>query len=202
MNTLRTVLLVALVIAAGLTSTACKKKVSPAAEQQVTQQVDDAAAQAAAAAEQARLDAEKVAQAAEAEALAQANQAKAEAERVAREARATIVNALAPVYFDFDKFELRDDTRGSLAHHGDLLRATVDLRVRLEGHCDENGSVAYNLALGDKRANAVKDYLVNLGLDGGRFETISYGKSRPVEMGHDESAWSKNRRCEFQALNP
>ena len=83
-----------------------------------------------------------------------------------------------------------------------MLRTVSDLRVRLEGHCDENGSVAYNLALGDKRANAVKDYMVRLGLDAARFETISYGKANPVDQGHDESAWSKNRRCEFQALNP
>jgi peptidoglycan-associated lipoprotein len=163
----------------------------------VTQQTDDAAARA----EADRLAAEAAAKA-EAERLAAAEAAKAEAERLAREARTNAINSLGAVYFDFDKFELRDDTRSNLARHGQTLRTLDDLRVRLEGHCDENGSVAYNLALGDKRANAVKSYLVNLGLDAGRFETISYGKSRPVDLGHDESAWSKNRRCEFQALNP
>jgi peptidoglycan-associated lipoprotein len=199
MSTLRTALLLSLVVAVGMGSVACKKKVEPAAEQQVTQQTDDAAA--AAKAEADRLAAEAAAKA-EAERLAAAQAAKAEAERLAREGRANAVNSLTAVYFDFDKFELRDDTRSSLARHGETLRTLNDLRVRLEGHCDENGSVAYNLALGDKRANAVKTYLVNLGLDAGRFETISYGKSRPVDLGNDESAWSKNRRCEFQALNP
>jgi len=197
MSTLRTALLLSLVVAVGMGSVACKKKVEPAAEQQVTEQTDDAAAQA----EADRLAAEAAAKA-EAERLAAAEAAKAEAERLARESRANAINSLGPVYFDFDKFELRDDTRSSLARHGETLRTLDDLRVRLEGHCDENGSVAYNLALGDKRANAVKSYLVNLGLDAGRFETISYGKSRPVDLGNDESAWSKNRRCEFQALNP
>lgn len=203
MSTLRTALLLSLVVAVGLGSVACKKKVDPAAEKNITQQTDDAADQAAAAAkaEADRLASEAAAKA-EAERLAAANAAKAETERLARESRGNAVNSLSAVYFDFDKFELREDTRGSLAHHGDVLRTVGDLRVRLEGHCDENGSVAYNLALGDKRANAVKDYLVRLGLDAGRFETISYGKSRPVDLGHDESAWSKNRRCEFQALNP
>jgi peptidoglycan-associated lipoprotein len=188
-------LLAALVIVAGFSSTSCSKKAKPAAEQQVV--IDDDAA-----AEAARLEAERLAAAAEAERLAAAERAAAEAERLAREARSNAINSLTAVYFDFDKFELREDTRSKLARHGDVLRNLDDLRVRLEGHCDENGSVAYNLALGDKRANAVKDYFVRLGLTAGRFETISYGKSRPVDPGHDESAWSKNRRCEFQALNP
>ncbi len=201
MSTLRTALLLSLVVAVGLGSVACKKKVDPAAEKTMTEQTDDAAAAAAAQVEADRLAAEASAKA-EAERLAAANAAQAEAERLVRESRGTAINSLSAVYFDYDKFELREDTRGSLAHHGDVLRTVNDLRVRLEGHCDENGSVAYNLALGDKRANAVKDYLVRLGLDAGRFETISYGKSRPVELGHDESAWSVNRRCEFQALNP
>lgn len=203
MNTLRTALLVALVVAAGLGSTACKKKVDPAAEQQLTQseQVDDAAAKAAAE-EAARLEAQRAAAAAEAERLAAAERAKAQAEEQVRLARANAVGSLGAVYFDFDRFELREDTRATLASHGDLLRTYGDLRVKLEGHCDENGSVAYNLALGDKRANAVKGYFVNLGLDEARFETISFGKSQPVDAGHDESAWSKNRRCEFKALNP
>lgn len=202
MNTLRTALLVALVMAASLGSTACKKKVEPAAEQQVApQQVDDAAAKAAAD-EAARLEAERAAAAAEAERLAAAERAKAQAEEQARQARANAVSGLGAVYFDFDKFELREDTRTTLAAHSGMLRTYGDLRLKLEGHCDENGSVAYNLALGDKRANAVKGYFVNLGLDETRFETISFGKSQPMDAGHDESAWSKNRRCEFKAINP
>jgi peptidoglycan-associated lipoprotein len=201
MSTLRTVLLVALVAAVGLGTTACKKKVEPAAEQKATQQVDQAAADAERiAADAAKAEAERLAAAAKAK--ADAEKAKAEAERLARESRATLINSLTPVYFDFDKYDLRDDTRATLAHHGDQLRATADLRVKIEGHCDENGSDAYNMALGEHRANAAKDYLVRLGIDAGRFETISYGKSQPVDPGHDESAWSKNRRCEFKALNP
>lgn len=136
------------------------------------------------------------AEAARAEELARAD----EAARAAEEALALAVASLTPVYFDFDKADLKTEARAALSRHAETLREHAGLRVRLEGHCDENGSVDYNLALGDRRAEAVRSYLVNLGLDAGRFETISWGKSRPAVLGHGEEAWSRNRRCEFTVV--
>jgi len=72
--------------------------------------------------------------------------------------------------------------------------------IKIEGHCDERGTVEYNLSLGEKRAKATMDYLVGLGIDPGRISIISYGKERPADQGHTEAAWSKNRRCEFRVI--
>jgi peptidoglycan-associated lipoprotein len=77
------------------------------------------------------------------------------------------------------------------------MKAYPEAAVVIEGHCDERGTVEYNLALGDKRAKAAKDYLVSLGVEAGQIFTISYGKERPVDSGHNEDAWAKNRRAEF-----
>ena len=104
---------------------------------------------------------------------------------------------LATVYFDFDKATLRDDAKAALAKNADALKDNPEVTVRLEGNADERGSTQYNLALGDRRANAVKDYLTSLGIAGNRLETVSYGMERPVDKGHDEAAWAKNRRVEL-----
>ena len=103
----------------------------------------------------------------------------------------------ATVYFDFDKFSLRPDARSGLDNNYQLLVDFPDAIVKVEGHCDERGTIEYNLSLGEKRAHAVMDYLVGLGIDPGRVSIISYGKERPVAMGSNEEAWSKNRRAEF-----
>jgi peptidoglycan-associated lipoprotein len=76
------------------------------------------------------------------------------------------------------------------------------LRVTIEGHCDERGTVEYNLALGQRRADATRSYLVDLGIESSRLSTISYGEERPFEMGHDETAWHENRRAHFRVVNP
>jgi len=102
------------------------------------------------------------------------------------------------VYFDFDKYNLRDDGRSSLDHNYNLMKEFPDVMVKIEGHCDERGTVEYNLSLGEKRANSTKDYLVNLGISPDRISTISYGKERPADNGHSEAAWAKNRRAEFR----
>jgi peptidoglycan-associated lipoprotein len=81
-----------------------------------------------------------------------------------------------------------------------VLRANPSVRLRIEGHCDQRGSTEYNLALGQRRAEAVRAYLVNLGIDGGRLSTISYGKERPLVEGDDEQAFQKNRRAEFDVI--
>ncbi len=100
-------------------------------------------------------------------------------------------------FFDFDSFALRDDARAALDQDAKLLRDNSDVNVTIEGHCDERGTVEYNLALGERRANAARDYLVAAGISAGRMETVSYGKERPFDPGHDEEAWAKNRRAHF-----
>lgn len=105
------------------------------------------------------------------------------------------------VYFDFDKSSLRSDSKSGLDSNYDLLTQFPDVMVKIEGHCDERGTVEYNLSLGDKRATSCKDYLVGLGIDASRISTISYGKEKPVDAGHNEAAWDKNRRCEFKIIS-
>ena len=93
-----------------------------------------------------------------------------------------------PAFFDFDSFALRDDARTALDHDARMLRDNTGTAVTIEGHCDERGTVEYNQALGEKRANAARDYLVAAGVPAARIQTISYGKERPFAKGHDESA--------------
>jgi peptidoglycan-associated lipoprotein len=100
-------------------------------------------------------------------------------------------------FFDFDKYNLRSDARAALEANARLLKDNPNVKVLIEGHCDERGTVEYNLALGEKRARTSMDYLVSLGIEGNRLEIISYGKEKPIALGHDESSWSKNRRAEF-----
>ncbi len=102
------------------------------------------------------------------------------------------------VYFDFDAYNLRSDARDALQHNAQLLRSSPDVRVQIEGNCDERGSDEYNLALGKKRAEAAKSYLVDLGIDGSRISTLSYGEENPAVQGHNEMAWGQNRRDEFK----
>jgi peptidoglycan-associated lipoprotein len=103
-----------------------------------------------------------------------------------------------PAFFDFDASTLRDDARAALDGNAKLLRANADLKIVIEGHCDERGTVEYNQALGEQRANAARDYLVAQGIDAGRMHVISYGKERPFSTGHDESSWQQNRRAHFR----
>jgi peptidoglycan-associated lipoprotein len=98
------------------------------------------------------------------------------------------------VYFDYDSAAIRDDAAATLKQFADFAKAEGVMGVTVEGHADERGTREYNLALGDRRAVAVKKYLVGLGLDAAQVTTISYGKERPAVDGHDESAWAKNRR--------
>lgn len=105
---------------------------------------------------------------------------------------------LKTVFFDFDSSELRSDARTTLQGNADWLKRNAARYVEIGGHCDERGTIEYNLALGSRRANIVKDYLSNLGVTGGRLEPVSYGEERPVDTGHAEGAWSKNRRADFR----
>jgi peptidoglycan-associated lipoprotein len=101
------------------------------------------------------------------------------------------------VFFDFDSFDLREDARQVLREDARALAERPKIQVVVEGHCDERGSESYNLALGDKRANVAKEFLVGQGISQDRIETISYGEERPFALGHDEAAWAQNRRAHF-----
>lgn len=100
-------------------------------------------------------------------------------------------------YFDTDKSELRPDARDALTKDAEFLRSYPDVRISLEGHCDERGSTEYNLGLGERRADAAKNYLVSLGITANRIDTVSWGKERPFCTEHDESCWQQNRRAHF-----
>ena len=100
-------------------------------------------------------------------------------------------------YFDLDKADIRSDARAALGKSADFLRNYPQVKVVVEGHCDERGSTEYNLALGDRRAAAVKQYLVSLGIAADRLSTVSYGKEKPFCMDSNESCWQQNRRGHF-----
>lgn len=104
---------------------------------------------------------------------------------------------LADVHFGFDQAALSDEARATLEKHALWLQSNRAMRVRIEGHCDERGTVDYNLALGEQRARAARDYLVSLGVAADRLSTVSYGKEKPLDAGHDEGAWGRNRRARF-----
>jgi peptidoglycan-associated lipoprotein len=101
------------------------------------------------------------------------------------------------VRFAFDSAQVDDGERGKVEAISEYLKANASTLVTLEGHCDERGSVEYNVSLGERRALAVRSYLMNLGIDGARIQTKSFGAERPKDQGHDETAWSVNRRVEF-----
>lgn len=105
--------------------------------------------------------------------------------------------ALQSVYFAFDSASLSEEAKTVLKANAEYLKTQGSVKVQVEGHCDERGGVQYNLALSEKRAKSVKDYLGALGIKSSRITTIGYGKERPVDLGHDETAWSKNRRGNF-----
>lgn len=107
------------------------------------------------------------------------------------------ITDLVTVYFDFDSYALSDDARAALERNAKLLRDNASWTVTIGGHCDERGTVEYNQALGEKRANAVRDFLVAAGVRNANLRTVSYGKDVPVDEGHDEAAWARNRRAEF-----
>jgi peptidoglycan-associated lipoprotein len=100
-------------------------------------------------------------------------------------------------FFDLDKSEIRPDARDALTKDAEFLRSYPDVRISLEGHCDERGSTEYNLGLGERRAGAAKNFLISLGIAAGRIDTVSWGKERPFCGEHDESCWQQNRRAHF-----
>ncbi len=112
----------------------------------------------------------------------------------------TDVSGLQTVYFDYDAFTIRSDAKPALRDNAQAIGDHEEWGVvTIEGHCDERGSEEYNLALGERRANGVKRYLVDLGVSSSRVRTVSFGEAKPSVMGHDESAWRYNRRSDFTA---
>ncbi|MCF8061095.1 MAG: peptidoglycan-associated lipoprotein Pal [Deltaproteobacteria bacterium] len=102
------------------------------------------------------------------------------------------------IYFDFDKSELKPESQIALKNKAAWLENNPEYSVRIEGHCDERGTNEYNLALGERRANAAANFLMSLGISGDRIRTISYGEERPADPRHNETAWARNRRDEFK----
>jgi peptidoglycan-associated lipoprotein len=100
-------------------------------------------------------------------------------------------------YFEYDKSDIRPEARAALMQTASFLKSYPQVKVTIEGHCDERGSTEYNLALGDRRAQAAKDFLVSLGVPADRMQTISYGKERPFCTDHTEQCWQQNRRAHF-----
>jgi len=102
---------------------------------------------------------------------------------------------LTDAYFDYDQSDLREDARTALAADAEWLKKYPSVQILIEGYCDERGTGNYNLALGDRRANAAKEYLVSLGIDGSRVKTVSYGEERPFCTESHEGCWQQNRRA-------
>lgn len=184
------------VAAAALTAsaTACRRQPAPAPTPTVNQDSIDAAAR-----ERARQDSINAANAARDRArqdsIDAANRARDEAARRLAEARNVLT---AMVYFDFDKSDIRDDSKATLDQKIPLLNANPNLAFKVTGHTDSRGSDEYNVALGQRRARAVRDYLVQRGIAASRITLDSRGEEQPVAQGEDESAWSQNRRAEFE----
>jgi peptidoglycan-associated lipoprotein len=107
---------------------------------------------------------------------------------------------LGTVYFDYDRALIRDDARAVLDGNAAWLAKFRTAKILVEGHCDERGTEEYNLALGEKRAKSAQDYLLSMGIASDRIKIISYGKSQPINPGHDESAWQMNRRAQFVVI--
>ncbi len=163
-------------------------------------------ADSAAAAEKAKQDSIDAARAA-ADRAAQDERDRLAAQR-ARDSAAAAASAgeevksmvAAMIHFDYDKSNIRPDDAGTLDQKVAILQANPELRIRVGGHCDERGSDEYNLALGNRRAQAAKQYLVSHGIDASRIETQSWGEERPLVDAHDEASWSQNRRDEFEII--
>lgn len=116
------------------------------------------------------------------------------------EGEAVSVEELKDIHFEFDKYDVRPDARPILERNAKWLKENPQAKIQIEGHCDERGTVEYNLALGDRRAKSTRDYLISLGADPKQLSTLSYGEEKPLDPGHNEEAWAKNRRTHFVVL--
>ncbi len=124
--------------------------------------------------------------------------ARAERERLLREKESMVDAILQDIGFDFDSYVIRSSEFAKIEGVGNWLKQEKTTKIVVEGHCDERGTIEYNLVLGQKRAEAIKDQLLKMGLDANRIKTVSFGKEVPVDPGHAEEAWAKNRRAHFK----
>jgi peptidoglycan-associated lipoprotein len=108
---------------------------------------------------------------------------------------------LKDIHFGYDKYEIRQEDEEILKENAAFLRKNPKMKIQIEGHCDERGTAEYNLALGERRANHTKKYLVSLGISPDRISTISYGEEKPLDPGYNEEAWAKNRRAHIVVLS-
>ena len=187
-------IVLAFICSSFLLMTSCAKKQIQVSEpvQPATQEVKAEADEAAKAAEEAKSASEQ--------------EARDEAERQARLRDLKMAQKLADeirnfesenIYFAFDRSDLTDESKSALREKGNWLRANGDYSVNISGNCDERGTAEYNLALGERRAHAAKKFLMGLGISENRLATISYGEERPVDPGHNDEAWAKNRNDQF-----
>ena len=116
------------------------------------------------------------------------------------EERMAIKFEAASIYFDFDKSFIRQEYRPVLEKKAEFLKDNANIRIRIEGNCDERGTNEYNLALGDRRTTSALNFLVSLGISPDRIESISYGEERPLALGHNEDSWAQNRRDDFEII--
>jgi peptidoglycan-associated lipoprotein len=189
------ILALVLIVPAMLFTVSCAKKTVSTEPSTTDATADDDAARQAELAKQAELDRQKQL---EEERLAAERAERLKAEAMDRDLAMAKNRFLSEnIYFDFDKSVLSDQAQELLKEKAMWMRANPDASVVVEGHCDERGTNAYNLALGERRAESAKTFLVNLGISGARMTTISYGEERPLDMGHNEEAWAKNRRATF-----
>jgi peptidoglycan-associated lipoprotein len=122
-------------------------------------------------------------------------------EKAAQERAASAAAGLKPIYFDFDRSVIRDDAKAVMKANADYLKANPKVKVRIEGNCDERGTIEYNQALGQRRSASAKKYLQDLGISGKRISLLSYGKEKPVCTETTEDCWQKNRRDELIAVS-
>lgn len=134
-------------------------------------------------------------------AMKAAGEKRAAEEKAAQERAAAAAAGLKPIYFDFDRAVIRDDAKSIMKANADYLKANPKVKVRIEGNCDERGTIEYNQALGQRRASSARKYLQDLGISGKRISLLSYGKEKPVCMEATEDCWQKNRRDELIAVS-
>jgi peptidoglycan-associated lipoprotein len=200
-----------LIVCLALMMTGCPKKAVMKEEPSIKRAEETAVAEREKAA---KLEAEKAAQEARERELARIREEEAKRAREKEFEKSLVAKKepgiagevfdsrlLKDIHFDFDKYNIRPEDAGILKENATWLMKYPKMKIQIEGHCDERGTFEYNLALGERRANSTRTYLVSIGIAADRISTISYGEERPLDPGHDEEAWAKNRRSHFIVLS-
>ncbi len=198
-NNIYTLAIFMMILCFGLTLMGCPKKTTVKEEPSIKQQ------------EAARLEAERVEKEKAAKETREREAARKKEEEARKEFEKSLIakttpgiegkvyesSLLKPVFFEYDKYDIRSGDAAILKGNADLLKKLPNVKIQIEGHCDERGTEEYNLSLGERRASSTKKYLLSLGIGGDRVSTISYGEAKPFDPAHQEEAWSKNRRAHF-----